>query len=208
MVEFLKVWVKDIAIIFVLISIVEIALPNSNMKRYIDMVIGLLVIIVIITPFIKLIHKDFNMDREVFSNTVNQIKFEYRDNIELSSLQEEQIKKMYINKIKDEIQGHILGSTEYQVEEIIISIYEDEINYGEIKDIDIILKEYIDAEESTEALITVAQIENVEIGESKERTKNLQVLQNSEDIVNIINKNYNISKENIKVYINTTREGE
>lgn len=206
--EFLKVWVKDIAIIFVLISIVEIALPNSNMKRYIDMVIGLLVIIVIITPFIKLIHKDFNMDREVFSNTVNQIKFEYRDNIELSSLQEEQIKKMYINKIKDEIQGHILGSTEYQVEEIIISIYEDEINYGEIKDIDIILKEYIDAEESTEALITVAQIENVEIGESKERTKNLQVLQNSEDIVNIINKNYNISKENIKVYINTTREGE
>ncbi|WP_236914937.1 stage III sporulation protein AF [Clostridium sp. Cult2] len=204
----MKVWVKDIAIIFVLISIVEIALPNSNMKRYIDMVIGLLVIIVIITPFIKLIHKDFNMDREVFSNTVNQIKFEYRDNIELSSLQEEQIKKMYINKIKDEIQGHILGSTEYQVEEIIISIYEDEINYGEIKDIDIILKEYIDAEESTEALITVAQIENVEIGESKERTKNLQVLQNSEDIVNIINKNYNISKENIKVYINTTREGE
>ena len=72
------------------------------------MLIGILVIIVIITPFIKLIHKDFYVDKEIFKNRVGQIRFEYKDNIELALLQEEQIKDLYVNKIKDEIEGYIL----------------------------------------------------------------------------------------------------
>lgn len=207
-VEFLKVWIKDIAIIFVLISIVEIALPNSNMKRYIDMLIGILVIIVIITPFIKLIHKDFYVDKEIFKNRVGQIRFEYKDNIELALLQEEQIKDLYVNKIKDEIEGYILETTEYEVDEIKISINEDEGNFGEIKDLELILRENVNREEINKGSITVAKIEEIKIGDKKERPIKLQPLKNSEEIINIINKNYNISRDNIKVLLNISREGE
>lgn len=206
--EFLKVWIKDIAIIFVLISIVEIALPNSNMKRYIDMLIGILVIIVIITPFIKLIHKDFYVDKEIFKNRVGQIRFEYKDNIELALLQEEQIKDLYVNKIKDEIEGYILETTEYEVDEIKISINEDEGNFGEIKDLELILRENVNREEINKGSITVAKIEEIKIGDKKERPIKLQPLKNSEEIINIINKNYNISRDNIKVLLNISREGE
>ncbi|WP_081722813.1 stage III sporulation protein AF [Schnuerera ultunensis] len=208
MVNFLKAWVKDIAIIFVLISIIEIVLPSSNMKRYIDMVIGLLIIIVLITPFIKLIQKDFQVDREVFFNTVDQIEYEYKENAELASLQEGQVKEIYVSKIKDEIEGLILETTEYIVDGINISIHEDGINYGEIRDVEIILKENRGKDERMDDYVTVVQIEEVNVGSSKEKTVKLQEFENSERIVDIIYKNYNISKENIRVFLNTLGEGE
>ncbi|CCQ95997.1 hypothetical protein CULT_340042 [[Clostridium] ultunense Esp] len=191
-----------------MISIIEIVLPSSNMKRYIDMVIGLLIIIVLITPFIKLIQKDFQVDREVFFNTVDQIEYEYKENAELASLQEGQVKEIYVSKIKDEIEGLILETTEYIVDGINISIHEDGINYGEIRDVEIILKENRGKDERMDDYVTVVQIEEVNVGSSKEKTVKLQEFENSERIVDIIYKNYNISKENIRVFLNTLGEGE
>ncbi|SHD77165.1 conserved protein of unknown function [[Clostridium] ultunense Esp] len=178
------------------------------MKRYIDMVIGLLIIIVLITPFIKLIQKDFQVDREVFFNTVDQIEYEYKENAELASLQEGQVKEIYVSKIKDEIEGLILETTEYIVDGINISIHEDGINYGEIRDVEIILKENRGKDERMDDYVTVVQIEEVNVGSSKEKTVKLQEFENSERIVDIIYKNYNISKENIRVFLNTLGEGE
>ena len=111
-IDFLKLWVRDIALIFVIVSIIEIVLPNSNMKRYIDMIIGFLVIIVIVTPFIKLLHKDISLDREIFKNNINQAKFVYKDNLDLSSTQEEQVKKMYFDKIEGEIRNLVYEDTQ------------------------------------------------------------------------------------------------
>ena len=74
-VDFLKLWIRDIAFVFVIVSIIEIIIPNNNMKRYIDMVIGLLIIIVIITPFIKLLNKDFDIDKEIFKKEMKASLF-------------------------------------------------------------------------------------------------------------------------------------
>ncbi|MCF6464247.1 hypothetical protein C3E89_12900 [Clostridium sp. Cult1] len=193
--------------IFVLISIMEIVLPSNNMKKYIDMVTGLLVIIVIITPFVKLFNKDFQLDKKVFINTMEQVKLEKKNDIELASLHEEQIKDMYINKLKDEIRGLVHEATEYRVSEIRISIYEGEDNYGEIKDIHIVLDDD-NMEKLPKDSIPAVGIEEIRIdGEVKESAE-LHELENSNEIIDAIYKNYNISKENIRVFLNTPREGE
>lgn len=77
-IEFSKIWVKDIAMVLAIISIVEIILPNSNMKKYIDMIIGILVIVVIITPFTKLINKDVHLDTHINLNQTDQAGFHIR----------------------------------------------------------------------------------------------------------------------------------
>ncbi len=193
--------------IFVLISIMEIVLPSNNMKRYIDMVTGLLVIIVIVTPFVKLFNKDFQLDKKVFVNTMEQVKLEYKDDIELTSIHEEQIKDMYVNKLEDEIRGLVHEATEYRVSEIRISIYEGEDNYGEIKDIHIVLDDD-NMEKLPKDSIPAVGIEEIRIdGEVKESAE-LHELESSNEIINTIYKNYNISKENIRVFLNTPGEGE
>ena len=205
-IEFLTLWIKDIAIIFVLISIIEIVLPNNNMKRYIDMIIGFLIIIVIINPFVKLFHKDFNIDKEIFQKTGEQIKFEYMDNLDLALTQEEQVKEVYIGKIEDEITDLIHQTTNYRVENMNVSIYEDNIQYGNIKDIELILKKD-ENEEEPKNLITVSSIEEISIGEKKESSTALIEL-DDEGIKNLISKNHSISKENIKIFLNTLGEGD
>ena len=186
----------------------EIVLPSNNMKRYIDMVTGLLVIIVIVTPFVKLFNKDFQLDKKVFVNTMEQVKLEYKDDIELTSIHEEQIKDMYVNKLEDEIRGLVHEATEYRVSEIRISIYEGEDNYGEIKDIHIVLDDGDNAAKPPKDSIPVVGIEEVRIGGEVEESAELHELENSNEIIDAIYKNYNISKENIRVFLNTPGEGE
>lgn len=209
-IEFLTLWIKDIAIIFVLISIIQIVLPNNNMKRYVDMIIGFLIIIVIISPFVNLLYKDFNIDKEIFKKTNEQIKFQHMDNLDLDSTQEEQIKEIYTGKIKDEIRDLIHENTNYKIENVNVSIYEDNTQYGNIKDIELILKEDKKKDENKEEpknLITISNIQKISIGENKESTTALMEFDDKE-IKNLISKNHNISEENIRIFLNTLGEGE
>ncbi|NMB28341.1 MAG: stage III sporulation protein AF [Tissierellia bacterium] len=209
-IEFLTLWIKDIAIIFVLISIIQIVLPNNNMKRYVDMIIGFLIIIVIISPFVNLLYKDFNIDKEIFKKTNEQIKFQHMDNLDLDSTQEEQIKEIYTGKIKDEIRDLIHENTNYKIENVNVSIYEDNTQYGNIKDIELILKEDKKKDENKEEpknLITISNIQKISIGENKELTTALMEFDDKE-IKNLISKNHNISEENIRIFLNTLGEGE
>ncbi len=209
-IEFLTLWIKDIAIIFVLISIIQIVLPNNNMKRYVDMIIGFLIIIVIISPFVNLLYKDFNIDKEIFKKTNEQIKFQHMDNLDLDSTQEEQIKEIYTGKIKDEIRDLIHENTNYKIENVNVSIYEDNTQYGNIKDIELILKEDKRKDENKEEpknLITISNIQKISIGENKELTTALMEFDDKE-IKNLISKNHNISEENIRIFLNTLGEGE
>ena len=209
-IEFLTLWIKDIAIIFVLISIIQIVLPNNNMKRYVDMIIGFLIIIVIISPFVNLLYKDFNIDKEIFKKTNEQIKFQHMDNLDLDSTQEEQIKEIYTGKIKDEIRDLIHENTNYKIENVNVSIYEDNTQYGNIKDIELILKEDKRKDENKEEpknLITISNIQKISIGENKESTTALMEFDDKE-IKNLISKNHNISEENIRIFLNTLGEGE
>lgn len=197
--ELLKLWVKDIAIIFVLISLIEIILPNDNMKRYIDMVTGLLVLTVIISPFVKFIQRDFSLDREVLNLAVQQINADYNDDPKLLELQEKQIKDMYIGIIKEEILELVNTSTEYEIDSINLSICEEEKNYGQIKEVEIVLKK-IKEQPNSEATIMVGKIEEIHIGDRKEKERDIKELENDE-LIESLHEKFNIPKNNIKVFI-------
>lgn len=197
--ELLKLWVKDIAIIFVLISLIEIILPNDNMKRYIDMVTGLLVLTVIISPFVKFIQRDFSLDREVLNLAVQQINADYNDDPKLLELQEKQIKDMYIGIIKEEILELVNTSTEYEIDSINLSICEEEKNYGQIKEVEIVLRQ-IKEKPNSEATIMVGKIEEIHIGDRKEKERDIKELENDE-LIESLHEKFNIPKNNIKVFI-------
>ena len=209
--DFLKLWIRDIAFVFVIVSIIEIIIPNNNMKRYIDMVIGLLIIIVIITPFIKLLNKDFDIDKEIFKKEIEESKFVYKDNMNLVSTQEEQIKEVYLSKIEEEIKELIQETTNYKVDEISISIYEDELRYGDIKDIKLAISEMKGMEEKekeTKDIITIGNIEKITIGKEEEKPTITEEFDKGKEIKSMLSKNYNVPKKDIKIFLNTTGEGE
>lgn len=53
MINFLNVWVKNLCLALVVVSILEMLLPNNKTKKYIKMVMGLYILFSIISPFVK-----------------------------------------------------------------------------------------------------------------------------------------------------------
>ncbi len=201
--EFLRGWVKDITIMFILLSVVELALPNSNMKRYINMVIGFMIIVVIISPFIRLINSNFNVEREIFKSMIDEVKFQYEEDFELQDLQKSQIKETYLNKLKESVKESINGVLDYEVNDVKISIYEDEKNYGNIKDIEIVMKPRDGDNTHDEDTIKTIKIEEIRINDLHKEVEedDLKPFENDDKIKDILNEKYNIPKENIKILI-------
>jgi len=207
-IEFLRNLVKDIAIMFILLSIVELALPNSNMKRYVNIVIGFMIIITIISPFIRLIKSNFNIEREIFKNMIDEVKFRYDEDVGLQEIQERQIKETYLNKLKESIKETVDGILDYQVDDVRISIFEDEKNYGTIKDIEIVMAPKNSNEEYSEDTIKTIKIEEIKINDSsaESEVEELEPFDKDDKIKDILYERYNIPKDNIKVLVKTNRE--
>jgi stage III sporulation protein AF len=60
LIEALKTWIVNITIAVFFTSAVEMILPDNDMKKYAKFVLGLLLIVVIITPLIKVFDKNFD----------------------------------------------------------------------------------------------------------------------------------------------------
>ncbi|MEE3953259.1 stage III sporulation protein AF [Peribacillus frigoritolerans] len=58
--SFLAGWVSNIIIFVLLATVIDMLLPNSALQKYAKMVIGLLLIVIIITPILGLFNKDFD----------------------------------------------------------------------------------------------------------------------------------------------------
>lgn len=65
MVDFLRSWILNITVITVFVMLLDTIMPNSALKRYINVLIGLLIIIVVTKPFMLI--KDY---AEVFDNEI------------------------------------------------------------------------------------------------------------------------------------------
>lgn len=75
MIEFLKFWAKGLGLAIVIVSILEMILPNNKTKKYIRMVMGVYILFSIISPFIKNeeIFKFDENDFENFTGSINSI---------------------------------------------------------------------------------------------------------------------------------------
>ena len=99
MIDFLSSWVKNLGLTIVIVSILEMLLPNNKTKKYIKIVLGIFVIFNIISPFInnKEVFSVENFDLDEYSNsasgneTVNQESMDRR------------IEELYIEELEKDI---------------------------------------------------------------------------------------------------------
>ena len=110
MIEFLSSWAKSLGVTIVIVSILEMLLPNNKTKKYIRMVLGMFVIFNIISPFIT--NKDklnFNSidignidtyatSSDVSSNVVNQSSMDER----IEDLYQEELEKDITKKVEEQ----------------------------------------------------------------------------------------------------------
>lgn len=99
MIDFLSTWAKSLGLSIIVISILEMILPNNKTKKYVRMIFGIYIIFNIISPFIK--NKDIldvsTYDFNEYGNyTTNQ------SNLNESSMNTK-IKEIYIEELEKDI---------------------------------------------------------------------------------------------------------
>lgn len=73
MINFLSSWVKNLALALIIVSILEMILPNNKTKKYVKMVMGLYILFSIIAPFIENSSK-FNLNNIDFNSYIEGTK--------------------------------------------------------------------------------------------------------------------------------------
>lgn len=68
--EFIKDWILNIIIFLLLAMIIDMLLPASNMRKYVKLVTGLLLISIIITPLFQLLSSDYEQVLTSFTKKI------------------------------------------------------------------------------------------------------------------------------------------
>lgn len=122
MIEFLSSWAKSLGVTIVIVSILEMLLPNNKTKKYIRMVMGVYIVFNIISPFVK--------SKEIFN--VNNIDINAYKSTETSSevdqtSMNDRIEKLYKQELEKDIKNKI-NEKGYEVDkcEVNVKIAENE----------------------------------------------------------------------------------
>jgi len=206
MVAFISEWVVTIISVIIFTTFIEILIPNSNYKRYIDVVMGFLLVVVILTPLTKFIGGQVDFEEGILKAS-NQLELSTAQN-RMSSVQydnDEAVIRLYKNEIGKQLQDYIEQNTEYAVNNVAIEIDDNSSSpeFGSIKNFDIILEEKTENVKPINKTVKPIQI-NIPVRKNNNNTVEVgSILVNNE--TDLIKENignlYNISKDNINIHI-------
>ena len=131
MIKFLSSWVKTLGVTIVVISILEMLLPNNKTKKYIRMIMGVSILFTIISPFIsnKEILTKQNIDFENYvSKEVNSNLNQTSMNKRLEELYQEELEKDITKKLNEK--GYEVKNCKVNIS---ISDQEEETKIDKIK---------------------------------------------------------------------------
>lgn len=184
--DFLRAWILNITVIIIFIMFLDTVMPNNSMKRYINVVVGLLIIIVIIEPFVLV--KDYadNFNSEILetSNFIDQSGFEV-DSTEISKYQQEKTVEIFESNLKGKLLRLIENSTgaEYKSTSVELELEKDfeSKDFGSIKSITVQLSN------SKKAVI---EVDKIKIGRNKSTEQ--------KNVINEDNVEYNLNDSKIR----------
>lgn len=186
--DFIYKWIKDLVILFIIITLVDLVMPKGSTRRYIRFVIGLLIIFAVINPFVAIGNLDFQLDKEVLKN----IDKPYNINEETIGLQLAEIEILYKDKLVKELRNFIDDNTEYSVSGLDIEIDKTEDNFGSISYINLLIQN--GHREVNEDSFEI-QVEPVVLEYNGEREEDNEFL----DLKDLISNRYEIDRDSIHI---------
>ena len=138
MADFLRAWIMNITVIIIFVMFLDTIMPNNSMKRYIKVIVGLLIIIVVIKPFVlvKDYADSFNSEYIETAGFIERSSSE--DNrAEISKFQQQKAVEIFESNLKNQILKLVKNSIRSEYKEVSVDLelernFESE-DFGNIK---------------------------------------------------------------------------
>lgn len=176
----------------VFVTFIEILLPNTSMKKYTRIILGLLMMTIILNPLLVLLKKDFSLSGYSFKfqNRLDSL-YARRQTSDYTDKQDQQITKMYKNNLQNQMEQYLkgdMGDRDFNVEVEIIEDTES-LRYGEITNVSLTIRNKIRTVESVDRVTIGGDSKNEEKDASKEY----------QGLINKISAMYNIGRDKIRI---------
>lgn len=173
----LKEIVQNILIYYLILSVLMALISNSSYKKYIEMFSGLVMIIIILNPLIKLFGAEGTLDMELQKNQLYEITQAESESIMVAELkQSDAVLEQYQNTIRQQVNA-VMENYDYYATDVAITIDDslESDSFGQVKEIEVFCLKGTD-----ENIAEASTIEEVEIPEIKIKTKE-ELEQQTED---------------------------
>lgn len=196
-------YVKGITLLAIFLALIEMILPSQKFSKYIKLVLGFVLMVNIVLPFVDL--KKYSFELKNFEDlNFTDDTFDYSPYVEASANADSYALG---ESIKQNIQSGFV-SDEYYIDKVYVD-YKINGDIVEFNSIDITLGEKENSrsngedKNNIEPNVDIVKIEKIEVGGLKKDIRSSADYDENPEILNLknqISKEYNLSNENI--YIN------
>lgn len=198
-------WVRNIVIYLILNTIIMNLLGNNSYKKYISIVSGMILLLIVVSPFLKLLKLDGIMDYYLNSNIYQADVDDFQKELRvMEKKQKDEVFSDFKNRISEQVADILLKDGLYLYNlEVAMNQDVESKNFGEIDSMEI-MAGYLEDEGVTTANISVDKIiistTNSSNIDEENRTANLPSPQEIY-IKNRLSDFYNIEQDNINISI-------
>lgn len=194
MISFINSWTQGIVVSVIISGIIEMIIPKGNMKKYINVIIGIYILFSIVSPiFSKFLNKDIEqiLDIEKYAKQIENSEKAISQTLEANNSRT--IKDIYVDNLENDIKNKV-NDKGYETKELYIKVKEDE-TYT-IEEINLTIKENNELNNSKTNKI---QIDDIIV--SKKNINNEEnSLTKNEDMQDYLAQVYQLDRNIIKVY--------
>lgn len=132
-------WVRDIVIYLMLNTIIMNLLGNSSYKKYVSIVSGMILLLIVLSPFLKLLNMEGIMDYYLNSNIYQSEATDFKRELKLmEEKQREEVFTDYKDSIREQVEELILDEGLYIYEfDLVMNMDDESESFGKITDINI-----------------------------------------------------------------------
>ncbi|MDD2574137.1 MAG: stage III sporulation protein AF [Bacillota bacterium] len=198
---FLRDWVVNIVITMIFVTIVEIMMPGGSTRKYIGLVIGLMVMFVIISPFVTIMAGDFDLGQSVFEVSRS---IQLRDvSLKIDKLEQgnrDGIVKLYKSNLEEQIKKDIenSGVAGTVLVEVEIDEQYDNQYFGSITGIRVMIQRQLDTKPS-EGIERVEKVV-VDVDTDDNETEKKDASKYTE-ITETLARTYNVPQDSVDIVI-------
>lgn len=198
MIEGIKIWIKNIVMVIILVSFLEILMPEGKIKKYLNLIFGFIVMLIILNPIIDFLNNNDELENEVFKISSELNKKEYSFiNSNIENKQMEQLASLYKNRIEEDIIYRVESKYDVKVTKVNVELEDStEEKMGEIRRLELSVTGK--TEKTNEEAIPIVKIDISNSEQDNIQKENVNQDKNSntslrkkiqEDISNIYNLN-------------------
>jgi stage III sporulation protein AF len=205
LIEWLSDWLKQVILLILIATFIDLMLPNHSLDRYVKLVMGLLIIMAILSPIFHLLAKDLDLSQLAFgtmdhSGTSLEPISQIRETSEkVKRAQFEQIRRRSENAMAQEIKEQVSQHFHVVVADADVLLAQDPKQW-EIKQVRVLLEEgQADQKPAGPAMKPIEPV-HIDVGaESPLPAKTKEQQKISERISRFIASSWNIAPSQIAV---------